>query len=77
LRGKATGNCFCRELPYPPKSLYHKTALKARLITGDVVEKGLKPQAYKNENLPSCKPETLEAVARALDVRVKGLFEEV
>jgi len=34
-------------------------------------------RAKKDETLPSCKLETLETIARALDVQIRDLFEEL
>jgi DNA-binding Xre family transcriptional regulator len=34
-------------------------------------------RARRNDGLPSCSIRTLEIIARALDVKVKDLFEEV
>ncbi len=52
-----------------------------RLRVAELIKRsGLAPEtiyrARKDETLPSCSIRTLEIIARALDVKVKDLFEE-
>jgi DNA-binding Xre family transcriptional regulator len=56
--------------------------LEKRIKVGDLTERsGLAKEtvlrARKDETLPSCSLRTLEAIAQALGVKVKDLFDEV